>query len=147
MKDYLDNRGRQLPTGEWLTIDQPRINAFADATLDHQYIHIDQERASQTHLGGTIAHGFLVLSLMPKLIANSLITPASMVMGINYGFDKVRFLNPVYPGDAIRLVASIKAIEPRGDNSYLQRLDVQIEIKGKSKPAIVCEWLNFFVCE
>ena len=147
MDNYLANVGKQLPIGQWMIIDQDRINDFADATLDHQYIHIDQEQASKTNLGGTIAHGFLILSLMPKLIADSLITPESMMMGINYGFDKVRFLNPVYPGDEIRLIAHINSIEPRGDNRYLQRLDVAIEIKGKSKPAIACEWLNLFVCK
>lgn len=147
MTDYTENAGQSIKPSEWFVIDQNRINAFADATLDHQYIHTDPERAKASHLGGTIAHGFLLLSLMPKLVSESMMTPPAMVMGINYGFDKVRFLSSVRPGDAIRLTATIKSIEAKDNNSYLQRLDVTLEIQGQSKPAIVCEWLNLFVCE
>jgi acyl dehydratase len=126
-------------------IEQSRINQFADVTDDHQYIHIDQQRAAETDLGGTIAHGFLVLSLLPKLVAKSLITPENIVMGINYGFDKVRFLNPVRPGDRVRVTGTVLDIVDKGDGRYLQKLGVSLEIEGKDKPAIVCEWLNLFV--
>jgi len=126
-------------------IEQSRINQFADVTEDHQYIHIDQQRAAETDLGGTIAHGFLVLSLLPKLVAKSLITPENIVMGINYGFDKVRFLNPVRPGDRVRVTGTVLDIVDKGDGRYLQKLGVSLEIEGKDKPAIVCEWLNLFV--
>ena len=147
MTDFVENIGKQLIPGNWFTIDQARINAFADVTLDHQYIHVDEERAAKTELGGTIAHGFLILSLMPGLIKDSLLTPNNMVMGINYGFNKVRFLNPVHCHDEIRLMATIESIEQRGDNGYLQQLATTVEIKGKDKPALACEWLNYFVCE
>jgi len=126
-------------------IEQSRINQFADVTEDHQYIHIDQQRAAETDLGGTIAHGFLVLSLLPKLVAKSLITPENIVMGINYGFDRVRFLNPVRPGDRVRVTGTVLDIMDKGDGRYLQKLGVSLEIEGKDKPAIVCEWLNLFV--
>ena len=144
-KAFTDNIGKALTPGDWFLIEQSRINQFADVTEDHQYIHIDQQRAAETDLGGTIAHGFLVLSLLPKLVAKSLITPENIVMGINYGFDKVRFLNPVRPGDRVRVTGAVLDIVDKGDGRYLQKLGVSLEIEGKDKPAIVCEWLNLFV--
>ncbi len=139
------NIGKPLPPSQWFTIDQTRINQFADVTEDHQYIHIDPERAKQTELGGTIAHGFLSLSLLPKLAEGSLPIPENSVMGINYGFDKVRFLNPVRPGDAIRFCATVVSVEDKGDQRCLQKLAVTVEIKDQQKPALACEWLNMFV--
>jgi len=144
-KAFTDNIGKTLTPGDWFLIERSRINQFADVTEDHQYIHIDQQRAAETDLGGTIAHGFLVLSLLPKLVAKSLITPENIVMGINYGFDKVRFLNPVRPGDRVRVTGTVLDIVDKGDGRYLQKLGVSLEIEGKDKPAIVCEWLNLFV--
>jgi len=142
---FTDNIGKKLKPGDWFLIEQSRINQFADVTEDHQYIHIDQQRAAESYLGGTIAHGFLVLSLLPKLIEKSLITPDNIVMGINYGFDKVRFLNPVRPGDKVRVTGEIVDIQDKGDGRYLQKVAVTVEIKGQEKPAIFCEWLNMFV--
>ena len=139
--------GKPLKLGQWFAIDQARINHFADVTEDHQYIHIDEERAKNSYLGGTIAHGFLNLSLLPKLAEGCLPSPNNTVMGINYGFDKVRFLNPVRPGDEIRFCATVIDHQNKGDNRYLQTLGVTVEIKGQEKPALVCEWLNLFVCE
>ena len=140
-----DNIDKKLKPGDWFLIEQSRINQFADVTEDHQYIHIDQQRAAESYLGGTIAHGFLVLSLLPKLIEKSLITPDNIVMGINYGFDKVRFLNPVRPGDKVRVTGEVVDIQDKGDGRYLQKVAVTVEIKGQEKPAIFCEWLNMFV--
>ena len=142
---FTDNIGKKLKPGDWFLIEQSRINQFADVTEDHQYIHIDQQRAAESYLGGTIAHGFLVLSLLPKLIEKSLITPDNIVMGINYGFDKVRFLNPVRPGDKVRVTGEVIDIQDKGDGRYLQKVAVTVEIKGQEKPAIFCEWLNMFV--
>ena len=142
---FTDNIGKTLMPGDWFLIEQSRINQFADVTEDHQYIHIDQQRAAESYLGGTIAHGFLVLSLLPKLIEKSLITPDNIVMGINYGFDKVRFLNPVRPGDKVRVTGEVIDIQDKGDGRYLQKVAVTVEIKGQEKPAIFCEWLNMFV--
>ena len=138
--------GKPLPPGAWFTINQQRINAFADVTEDHQFIHIDPIRAKETELGGTIAHGFLSLSLIPKLAESCMPVPDNTVMGINYGFDRLRFLNPVRPGDAIRFCASLISMEERAEGQYLQKLAVEIEIKGQLKPALVCEWLGLFVC-
>ena len=134
-----------LALGEWFEIDQQRIDQFADVTEDHQYIHIDPERAKKTDLGGTIAHGFLSLSLLPKLSEGCIPMPDNMVMGINYGFDKVRFLNPVRPGDRVRFCAFVDALVPRGENMFLQKLAVTVEIEGKDKPALACDWINLFV--
>ena len=142
---FTDNIGKKLIPGDWFLIEQSRINQFADVTEDHQYIHIDQQRAAESYLGGTIAHGFLVLSLLPKLIEKSLIAPDNIVMGINYGFDKVRFLNPVRPGDKVRVTGEVIDIQDKGDGRYLQKVAVTVEIKGQEKPAIFCEWLNMFV--
>jgi len=144
---FTDNIGKKLKPGDWFLIEQSRINQFADVTEDHQYIHIDQQRAAESYLGGTIAHGFLVLSLLPKLIEKSLITPDNIVMGINYGFDKVRFLNPVRPGDKVRVTGEVVDIQDKGDGRYLQKVAVTVEIKGQEKPAIFCEWLNMFVVQ
>lgn len=142
---FTDNIDKKLKPGDWFLIEQSRINQFADVTEDHQYIHIDQQRAAESYLRGTIAHGFLVLSLLPKLIEKSLITPDNIVMGINYGFDKVRFLNPVRPGDKVRVTGEVIDIQDKGDGRYLQKVAVTVEIKGQEKPAIFCEWLNMFV--
>lgn len=147
MTDILALAGKTLPPSDWFTIDQPRINAFADATLDHQYIHIDPERAAQTPFGGTIAHGFLLLSLMPKLLSEQQVLPDNVQMAINYGFDKIRFISPVKVGSTVRLCASIQSIEQRSPGKYLQRLAVTLEIKGQEKPALIGEWLNLFVCQ
>ena len=144
---FTDNIGKKLKPGDWFLIEQSRINQFADVTEDHQYIHIDQQRAVESYLGGTIAHGFLVLSLLPKLIEKSLITPDNIVMGINYGFDKVRFLNPVRPGDKVRVTGEVIDVQDKGDGRYLQKVAVTVEIKGQEKPAIFCEWLNMFVVQ
>ena len=142
---FADAIGTTLQPSDWFLIEQSRINQFADVILDHQYIHIDPSRAAETDLGGTIAHGFLMLSLLPKLVEKSMVTPEGMVMGINYGFDKVRFLNPVRPGDQVRVTGTVLDIVDKGNGRYLQKLGVSLEIQGKDKPAIVCEWLNMFV--
>ena len=139
--------GQSLTPSEWKLIDQSRINDFADATEDHQYIHIDEERAKDSWLGSTVAHGLLVLSLLPKLSEGVIPTPDNIVMGLNYGFDKVRFVSPVMSGDEVRMCASVADVIDKGEGRYLQKLAITIEIKGKEKPAIVCEWLNMFVCE
>ena len=138
--------GTQLKPSNWLLIDQQRINAFAETTGDHQYIHTDPERAAQTELGGTIAHGLLSLALLPTLAGDSMLVPEGMTMGINYGFNKVRFLNVVRPGDEVRAEATVTHVEEKSPGRLLVALNLQLAIKGEDKPALVCEWLNLFVC-
>jgi acyl dehydratase len=143
--------GRELAPGDWFTIDQTLINRFADVTQDHQYIHTDPERARQTPFGGTIAHGFLILSLLTRLIQPSdqkgadLTLPEGKRLGINYGFNKVRFLNPVKVNSQIRLRRSLVAVEEKQDGKILTITAVTVEIKGEDKPALVGEWLNMLV--
>ena len=99
--------GKDLGHSEWMTIDQERVNQFADCTEDHQFIHIDEEKAKQTPFGGTIAHGFLSLSLLPKLSAGLLIRPEGLKMAVNYGMDSLRFIQPVRVGSRVRLQSTV----------------------------------------
>lgn len=133
--------GTQLEPSQWVTLDQERINSFADCTEDHQFIHIDEEKAAHTPFGGTIAHGFLTLSMLVKLTEENMVFPENMVMGINYGFDKVRFLAPVRAGKRIRLKGEVLDIDQKGDNRFLTKLGVSVEIEGEETPALAAEWL------
>ncbi|MFG1344897.1 MaoC family dehydratase [Xanthobacter autotrophicus DSM 431] len=125
----------------WLDVTQPLVNRFADAISDHQFIHVDPERAARESVfGGTIAHGFLVLSLLSKLGSEVLALPGPGEVAINYGFDKVRFLAPVPVGRRIRGVFKVAAQEPRS-GGLLTRFDVTVELEGSAKPALAAEWL------
>ncbi len=137
--------GGEGKVGDWLEVSQERINQFADATDDHQFIHIDVERATaETPFGGTIAHGMLTLSLLVPLSAaltkgNPI--PAGVVMGINYGFDKVRFLSPVPAGSRIRLKAEMANVVLKGTAvDFTQTMTVELE--GSDKPAMLAEWIT-----
>ena len=137
--------GVSLPAGEWIEIDQARINAFADCTEDHQFIHLDEEAAAQTPFGGTIAHGFLTLSLLTKLCAENGIYPEGIVMGVNYGLDKVRFLNPVRAGKRVRAHTEIVSGDRKDANRFLVKQAVTVEIEGEDTPAVYAEWLGMSI--
>jgi len=137
--------GTQLGTSEWLTVTQDMINQFADCTLDHQFIHIDEEKAAQTPFGGTIAHGFLSLSLMVELTKDLSVFPEGMVMGINYGMNKLRFLAPVRAGKRIRAHVELAAVERKDEKRFLTTQNVTVEIEGEDTPALVAEWLGMSV--
>jgi acyl dehydratase len=138
--------GKEVGVTDWIEIDQQRINQFADATGDHQYIHVDPERAAKTPFGTTIAHGFLTLSLMSMLSAkNGGIKLENTVMGINYGLDKVRFINPVKVGKKIRARFQLASAEEKKPKHYLMKHNVTIEIDGEDKPALIAEWLGMTV--
>jgi len=139
--------GKDLGTGAWFTVDQALINQFADLTLDHQFIHVDEELAAQTPFGGTIAHGFLTLSLLTHLTAELKVLPANMVMGINYGFDKVRFLNPVRAGKRVRARVRLADVSEKDRGRFLVKQEISVEIEGEKVPALACEWLAMFVCQ
>jgi len=145
--DQLDNYlGQEVGVSEWFEIDQDRINKFAEATGDFQYIHIDPERAAQTPFGTTIAHGFLTLSLMSMLSADGGgIKLENSVMGINYGLDKVRFINPVKVGSKIRARFELVSAQEKKPKQYLLKHNVTIEIEGEDKPALIAEWLGMTV--
>jgi acyl dehydratase len=131
--------------GEWFDIDQDRINAFADVTIDHQFIHIDPEAAKATPFGTTIAHGFLTLSMLTHLtgsIPQDASRFAGVVMGINYGFDKVRFVSPVKVGSRIRASAVLANAELKGDNTIQSTRTITVEIEGEDRPALVADWIT-----
>ncbi len=141
-EELLAANGKDLGHSDWFTIDQDRINTFADATLDHQFIHVDVEAAAKTPFGGTIAHGFLTLSMLPYLMKDLTLIPENIVMGVNYGFNSLRFLNPVVVNSKIRAAATIKDVVEKKPGQFLVTYMVSIEIEGADKPALVAEWLG-----
>ena len=140
LKDYI---GKDMGTSDWLEIDQERINQFADVTLDHQFIHVDEEKATPL-FGSTIAHGFLSLSLMAGMPAPQ-VAPDNMKMAFNYGLDKVRFLTPVNVGSTVRTKATLLSVDDKGDGRYLVKNEIKMEIEGQEKPAYVAEALTMYV--
>lgn len=134
--------GTELGVSGWLNIDQDRINQFADVTLDHQFIHIDPEAAAKTPFGGTVAHGFLSLSVLPHLMQDLTLVPQNVVMGVNYGFNSLRFLNPVPVNSNVRANVSVKEVVEKKTGQYLITYSVVLEIEGIEKPALVAEWLT-----
>jgi acyl dehydratase len=137
--------GTKFEPGPWIEVSQERINAFADTTEDHQFIHVDLEKAARTPFGGTIAHGLLTLSLLPKLVEESGVFPENIVMGLNYGFDKVRFLSPVRSGKRVRANVTVASVDRKDENRFLVKLSVSVEIEGEETPALVAEWLNMLI--
>lgn len=137
--------GREVGVSDWITVDQARINQFADATGDHQYIHVDPERAAQTPFGGTIAHGFLTMSLMVVMGYEGGLKLENSVMGINYGFDKLRFINPVKVNSRIRGRFVLLSAEEKKPDHFILKHEVTVEIDGEEKPALIAEWLGMTV--
>jgi acyl dehydratase len=141
--------GQAEGTGDWLEVTQDRIDAFADVTEDHQFIHVDPKLAAEmSPWGVTIAHGFLTLSLLVKL-SESIPQPAErfdgIVMGVNYGFDKVRFIAPVKVGSKVRCSSVLAAVDLKDPNSLQTTRTMTVEIDGESKPALVADWLTRLV--
>ncbi|MEQ3722975.1 MaoC family dehydratase [Alcanivorax sp.] len=140
------NVGKNVGESQWRTVDQQRIDGFAELTEDPQWIHTDPERAAkESPFGATIAHGFLSLSLLSAMAIDVLPTIKGQVMGINYGFDKVRFMNPVREGSKIRGAFTLLEVKQRSDNEWQLRHGVQIEIEGQEKPALIAEWLSLAI--
>ena len=138
--------GKEVGVSEWFEIDQERVNKFAEATEDYQYIHIDEARAAETPFGGTIAHGFLTLSLLSKLgSTGGSLKIKDAVMGINYGLDKVRFINPVRVGKRIRARYTLDSVTEKGPGRYLLKHQVTVEIEGEEKPAMIAESLGMTI--
>ena len=134
--------GQELGTSDWINVSQEMINQFADVTHDHQFIHVNEEMAKQTPFGGTIAHGFLSLSLLSKLAEGSMPAVEGVMMGVNYGFDKVRLLSPVHSGKNIRGVFKLLNVDEKNPGQFLMKTEVTVEIEGSDKPALVAEWLT-----
>jgi acyl dehydratase len=137
--------GSELGVSDWFLIDQARVDRFAEVTLDDQFLHVDPERAKATPFGGTIAHGFLTLSLLTPLCLPFIPELANRKLVVNYGFDKVRFAAPVRVGKRIRAVAKLGTVEERKPGNVIVRLDVTVEIEGEDKPALVAEWLSMHI--
>ena len=144
-EEFLSHAGTRLEPGDWFEIGQQRINEFAECTEDRQYIHVDEEQARQTPFGGTIAHGFLTLSMLSHIASQNRISPEGLVMGINYGFDKVRFLAPVRSGKRVRALVEILDITAKEENRFLVKQGITVEIEGEETPALVAEWLTMAV--
>jgi acyl dehydratase len=134
--------GREVGVSSWLTIDQPRIDAFAEATEDRQFIHTNPAAAAQTPFGGTIAHGFLSLSLLSRMAADAMLIPQGVKMAVNYGFDRVRFLAPVCSGRRVRGRFVLDSVEEKAPGQVLMRHSVTVEIDGEDKPALTAIWLG-----
>jgi acyl dehydratase len=145
--EFCNSAGRELEPSDWFEVTQQRIDRFADATEDHQFIHIDPERAAETPFGGTVAHGFLTLSLLVHLNAQHALVPEGLAMVINYGSDKVRFLAPVPAGGRIRSRQKILEVTARAPNTWLVRNAITVEIEHAPKPALIAELLMMFVVE
>jgi len=145
LADFKQSAGTKLKLSDWLLIDQQRINAFADATNDHQFIHTDPERAASTPFGCTIAHGFLTLSLLSDLLAQSMLWPEGTEMVLNYGSDKVRFLQPVKVNSRIRARSEVSAVSQKRASQYLLRTSVVVEIENDKHPALIADILSLYV--
>jgi acyl dehydratase len=138
--------GRELGVSDWITVDQERINQFADCTGDHQWIHVDVERAQrESPFGATIAHGYLTLSLLPAMQFAVGTLPSGVKAGLNYGADKVRFISPVKAGARIRDRITLAGVEDKGHGRVLMTTRHTVEIEGEAKPALVADTLAMLI--
>ena len=134
--------GKIVGVSDWIDIDQARISAFAEVTEDHQFIHVDPEAAKASPFGGTIAHGFLTLSMLSRLAKGSILVLDGVRMGVNYGFEKVRFVTPVKSGKRIRGHFTLISADTKLPGQWSFKYGVKVEIEGETKPALVAEWLT-----
>jgi len=134
--------GTEVGLSRWFLVDQAKIDAFADTTEDWQFIHVNPELAKQTPFGGTIVHGFLTLSLASAMSYDCVKPLDGVAMGVNYGFDKLRFLAPVPAGSKIRGRFKLLSAEDKGGGRWLIKHELTVEIEGSEKPALIAEWLS-----
>lgn len=139
--------GKETGVSEWITVTQGQVDQFADATHDHQFIHVDPAAAAKTPFGGTIAHGFLSLSLLSAFSYQTGVLLEGMVMGLNYGFEKVRFLSPVKVGSRVRGRTVLANVVEKRPGQFLYTWDVTVEIEGEERPALKAEWLTMTIVE
>ncbi|MGL4540996.1 MAG: MaoC family dehydratase [Polymorphobacter sp.] len=142
LADYQALVGQEVGVSDWTLVDQAMIDVFAQATGDHQFIHVDPVRAAATPFGTTIAHGYLTLSLLPVMAYSALPGIAGTKMGVNYGHNKVRFMAPVKSGSRVRGRFTLTDVTIRKDGSVQSTVDVAVEIEGSDKPALIAEWLT-----
>jgi len=134
--------GREIGVSDWIEVSQDRISEFAEATEDRQFIHVDPAAAAQTPFGGTIAHGFLSLSLLSRMAADVMQVPDTTKMAVNYGLDRVRFIAPVRAGSRVRGRFILDAIDEKAPGQLLMRHSVTVEIENQPKPALTAQWLG-----
>src|SRR5687767_9201435 len=134
--------GSEIGVSDWILVDQKAIDAFADVTQDHQFIHVDPEAAARTPFGGTVAHGFLTLSLLSRMAADVMLRPENIVMGVNYGFERVRFMAPVRSGKRVRGRFRLDRFEEKRPGHWQFVHNVTVEIEGEDKPALVADWIG-----
>lgn len=136
--------GQELGVSDWIEVSQARINAFADTTEDHQFIHVDPVAAAMTPFGGPIAHGFLVIALLSRMVMTAGIAIEGVAMGVNYGFDRVRLTAPVPAGSRMRGRFNLVGVEARKPGQFLITFGVTVELEGGTRPALTAEWLTLY---
>jgi acyl dehydratase len=142
IEDISARVGSEVGVSDWILVDQDRIDAFAAVTEDPQFIHIDPEAAARTPFGGTVAHGFLTLSLLSRMAADAMLRPDGAKMGVNYGFERVRFMAPVRSGKRVRGRFTLIRFEEKKPGQWQFVHNVTVEIEGEEKPALVADWLG-----
>lgn len=147
VEDFKNSAGTELGPSDWLLIDQERINRFANATNDYQFIHVDPEKAAATPFGTTIAHGFLSLSVIPHMLAQIMPIPDGIVMGINYGIEKARFSHPVKVDSKLRAFAKIEKVSARSGGQFMVKTRVTLEIENIKRPALIAHILSLYVVD
>lgn len=145
ISEFETRQGTEIGVSDWILVDQDRIDAFANVTLDEQYIHVDPIRAEATAFGGTIAHGFLSLSLLSALSYSAIPAIDDEKTGVNYGFGQVRFVTPVRSGRRVRGRFKLKSISEKHKGRWVLTFDVSVEIDGEPKPALVAEWITMSI--
>ena len=145
LDDIRRRLGEEIGVSDWIHVDQSRIDHFAEVTEDRQFIHVDPERAAATPLGGTVAHGFLTLSLLSRMAADAMLVPAELKMALNYGFERVRFLAPVRAGRRVRGRFTLAAAEEKRPGEWRFVHQVTVEIEGEDKPALTADWIGMIL--
>ena len=143
IEEIQERVGSEIGVSDWLLVDQPRIDAFADITEDHQFIHVDPERAAKTPFRGTVAHGFLTLSLLSRMAEGVMLRPESLRMAVNYGFERVRFMAPVKSGKRIRGRFRMLSAEEKRASQWQITYEVTVEIEEEEKPALIADWIGY----
>jgi acyl dehydratase len=142
IEDIKAKLGSEIGVSDWLLIDQAAINAFADVTQDHQFIHTNPEAAARTPFGGTVAHGFLTLSLLSRMAADVMLVPEGLKMAVNYGFERVRFIAPVRSGSRVRGRFVLQSAQEKRPGQWQFVHNVTVEIEGEDKPALTADWIG-----
>ena len=142
LEDIKARIGSEIGVSDWILVDQQAIDTFADVTGDHQFIHVDPEAAAKTPFGGTVAHGFLTLSLLSQMAAGVMLIPPTIKMAVNYGFEKVRFIAPVRSGKRVRGRFTLVSAEEKRPGQWQFLHHVTVEIEGEDKPALTADWIG-----